>query len=285
MSEDGRLSVLSEGDSCSIGGLTPGLEYTVRVRARNAVGEGPDSTPVTAVPFESGGTRILVAPPNVRTDIDHTDGSLAVHWDEIPDDGGASDVLRYIVEAVGEAETLSCEAEADTVTCTLTGFEDGVTYSLTVHAISSVGAGPRSAPVLVTPVHTDDHGNSPNDAFRVGSNSDTAAYLNEDDVDYFRIEVADRGSLWVWSEGTTDTYGELRSDTRDIASDSNDGQGRNFRLSAVLDPGTYYIGVWRQRSDTGPYTLVTSFVGTSETAGSALPRGSEGLGYSQSAIP
>ena len=255
--QGGSCTTLARDTSCVIEGLTPGSEYTIRVRARNAVGDGPDSASVTAVPLESEGTRIVAAPANVRTDIDQTDGSLTVHWDKISEDDGAINVLRYTVEAVSNNETLSCEADADTVTCTLTGFDDAVTYSLTVYAESSVGAGPKSEPIHVTPVHSADHGDARTTAFSIGLNSDTAAYLSENDEDYFLIEVEERGTLWAWTEETTDTSGYLLSDTADIARDWSSGQGGNFRFSAVLDPGTYYI---RVVGGVGPYTLSTSFI-------------------------
>ena len=250
-------ATIAEDTSCVIPGLTPGLEYSVRVRAGNAFGEGPDSEAATGVPLQSEGTRILVAPTNVRTSIDHTNSSLTVHWDGIPVDSGRANVIRYTVEAVAEDASLSCQASADSSTCTLTGFEDGVTYTLTAHAESATGAGPRSESVLVTPVYSSDHGDTQTNAFDIGLNSDTAARLNPDDKDYFRLVVEQRGTLYIWTEGGINTSGRLHSDTDYITDDSNRGQGYNFRIVRVLAPGTYFL---RVSGGTGQYTLSSLFI-------------------------
>ena len=249
--------------SCVISALTPGLEYTIYVRAKNAFGEGPDSSAVTVVPLQSEGTRLLVAPTNVRTSIDHTENSLSVFWDPIPEDSGRVNVIRYTVQAVAGDQSLSCQAEANVMTCVLSGFEDGVTYSLTVYAESAAGAGPHSEQVLVTPVHSDDHGGTIDTAYAVGVNSDTAANLGADDLDYFRIDVTERGTLYLWTEGSTDTYGSLHSETEDIIGglfNRDSGQGGNFSMWNVTDPGTYYVLVKEDRGATGRYTLSVSFV-------------------------
>ena len=273
-------ATIAEDTSCVIPGLTPGLEYSVRVRAGNAFGEGPDSEAATGVPLQSEGTRILVAPTNVRTSIDHTNLSLTVHWDGIPVDSGRANVIRYTVEAVAEDASLSCQASADSSTCTLTGFEDGVTYTLTAHAESATGAGPRSESVLVTPVYSSDHGGARASAFDIGLNSDTAAYTGPDDVDYFRVVVEQRGTLYVWTEGDTNTNGRLLSDTDDIDSDASSGQGSNFRIIRVLAPGTYFV---RVSGGTGQYTLSASFIvddhGDHRFTATAVEPDSETPGY------
>ena len=275
--------------SCVIPNLTPGLDYTVRVRARNAFGDGPDSPRRTTVPLAAEGARLFVAPGNVRATVDHANRSVLVFWNAIPDDAGRSDVTGYVVQAVAEGqEALECRTDANTFTCTLTGFEDGVAYALTAFAESSAGAGPDSPGIRITPVNAEDQSNLREEAYTVKVNSETAASMTDDDYDYFRIVVAQRGTLYVSSRGHVDTSGSLYSETSDIGSDCCDGQGVNFSLWAAVEPGTYFVEVWETASasselSSGPYTLSVSFIaddhGDDRFGATLVDRDSETGGY------
>lgn len=91
-----------------------------------------------------------------------------------------------------------------------------------------------------------------------------------EDGDYFRIEVTALTEAVLYTSGWTDTIGTLLdTEGREIVSDDHGGEGRNFRLVAILRPGAYYVRVAqagnggflphspaeRAAPDTGSYTL------------------------------
>ena len=64
--------------------------------------------------------------------------------------------------------------------------------------------------------------------------------------DYFRIEVAELTDAVFHTSGGTDTVGALLdSEGREIVSDDDGGTGGNFRLTAILRAGEYYVRVAR----------------------------------------
>ena len=71
-----------------------------------------------------------------------------------------------------------------------------------------------------------------------------------ENADYFRIEVTELTNAVFYTSGQTDTVGALLdSEGREIASDDDGGTGGNFRLTAILRAGEYYVSVaqWRWR--------------------------------------
>ena len=138
-------------------------------------------------------------------------------------------------------------------------------------------AGPYT---LVSSFIGDDHGDTRASATVVDVNSETAGVLTHGDQDYFRFEVEERGTLTVWTEGDVDTVGYLHSDTEDLRTSGQGGQGRNFWVGGfVIDPGTYYVLVWGGSSPpAGAYTLVSTFVVEATGTGARTIRGHpEGL--------
>ena len=110
-----------------------------------------------------------------------------------------------------------------------------------------------------TLVH-DDHGNSVDDATTVDVPSVTAGWLDAEDEDYFRIELAESGQLTVHSEGWINAEGRLLGENGDlIASDSDSASGFNFRIVRDLDAGTYFVRIHERFSRSGAYTVHTEF--------------------------
>ena len=87
--------------------------------------------------------------------------------------------------------------------------------------------------------------------------SATAGSLSERDEDYFVIEMSDSGSLTVYTTGGTDTEGYILDSSGNVLDYNDDGgEGWNFRVSASVSAGTYYIRVKGSFSSvTGDYTL------------------------------
>ena len=82
-----------------------------------------------------------------------------------------------------------------------------------------------------------------------------------ENADYFRFEVAELTNAVIYTTGGLDTIGRLLdSKGREIVSDDDGGNGRNFRVTALLWPGEYFLRVnpWVSSSGhrgTGSYNL------------------------------
>ena len=108
----------------------------------------------------------------------------------------------------------------------------------------------------------DDHG----DTFALATtvpvpSSTTGRIENGGDVDMFRIEIAEAGTLRVATSGNTDTYGIL-ADTQGqtVGVDDDGGEGLNFLVSTDVQRGTWYIQVaGYDHATTGEYILGVSF--------------------------
>ena len=110
---------------------------------------------------------------------------------------------------------------------------------------------------------TTEHGNSRDRATPVGLNTETAGALERaGDVDYFRFEVAQAGSLTVETTGATNTVGYLGGATGGwLSQDDDAGADGNFRIVRQVTAGTYYVAVVGAtgRTATGAYTLAVRF--------------------------
>ena len=81
-----------------------------------------------------------------------------------------------------------------------------------------------------------------------------------DDVDYFKVQVGEAGVLTVYSTGGLNTRGTLQNrSSSSLATDDNGGSGENFRIEHSVSAGTYYVKVEGVGSNTGDYTVHTSF--------------------------
>ena len=129
-----------------------------------------------------------------------------------------------------------------------------------------------------------DHGHDLASATRVTNPSITTGSLHLRDVDLFRIDVVQAGTLTLETASSMDTFVELlaadgivirrRHDGVGIPRNDDGGNGDNFRLTTGrLVAGTYYVevkAVWTNHADgcapklpdsgplCGPYTLIVS---------------------------
>ena len=103
----------------------------------------------------------------------------------------------------------------------------------------------------------DEHGDSLAEASPVSLGSETAGKLSAGDEDYFVIEMTRAGTLVAYTTGDTDTYGSILNSSGSVLTSNDEaGPGSNFRVSASVGPGTYYIRVRGYGSLTaGSYTL------------------------------
>ena len=116
------------------------------------------------------------------------------------------------------------------------------------------------------PADGDDHGNTRSAATRVATGSTTAGTLTAGDVDYFAITVSQSGTLTVNTSGSTDTHGTLENASGGtLATDDDGGSGSNFRASASVGAGTYYVKVRGYSGSTaGDYQLHVTFAASGE---------------------
>lgn len=80
--------------------------------------------------------------------------------------------------------------------------------------------------------------------------------------EYFHVLVSSPGILIAWTEGSTDTYGFISSTGGVVLDEDNDSDmGANFRVSAPVTPGDYFVNVsGSDAAAAGAYTLHTRFI-------------------------
>ncbi|WP_082282718.1 fibronectin type III domain-containing protein [Myxococcus hansupus] len=142
---NGAVSVSQESTATSVtlSGLTNGQTYTVVVAARNAQGEGPESSPSSpVVPHDiPGAPRDVTATPGDR--------QAEVAWS--PPDAADMPVTGYVV-TVRQGDTVFTTVNATEQRALVSGLTNGTDYRVTVAATNAVAGGPESSPVAVTPV-------------------------------------------------------------------------------------------------------------------------------------
>ena len=79
----------------------------------------------------------------------------------------------------------------------------------------------------------------------------------DEDIDYYRIEVDRSAQLTVWTTGDLDTVGELQDNSgATIAKNDDDNEDNdNFKIIHNVEPGTYYMKVTEHYAETGTYTV------------------------------
>ena len=197
------------------------------------------------------------------------------------DDGGRSAGPVTLTLAAGQARTITT-FELENGARGLTGrLGDGAgKWRLTIEAGQSVmglglletaigpitnisTAGVPAMALTSTPEPAgDDHGNDIASATNLALGGRQSGRIDPaGDRDYFRIQVAESGTLTVYTTGEMDTEGRLFDGSgRRLASNSDSGAVFNFRIEREVDAGAYYAEVtdWRD-DDTGSYTIHAEF--------------------------
>ncbi|MCY4603251.1 MAG: pre-peptidase C-terminal domain-containing protein, partial [Gemmatimonadetes bacterium] len=107
----------------------------------------------------------------------------------------------------------------------------------------------------------DDHSNTRSGATSLTLGGPRSGEIDPgSDVDYFRVQVSESGTLTVYTIGSLDTEGTLENSSGSrLASNDDGGSGRNFRIERSVSAGTYYVKVESYSSRTGSYTIHASF--------------------------
>ena len=104
----------------------------------------------------------------------------------------------------------------------------------------------------------DDHGDTIATATGVSIPSDTNGEIGASgDEDFFRFTLTRRMEVTAKTTSSIDTYGYLLDASGETLADNDDADGRyDFRIVAVLNPGTYYVRVRGYSTTTaGSYIL------------------------------
>ena len=111
---------------------------------------------------------------------------------------------------------------------------------------------------------TDDHGGAPAEATDIPLEDSLAGFLGAGDTDFFVFRIPRAGRVQLRTTGLTDTEGVLMNVVGTVlASDSDSGAEKNFRITARVGPGTYYVRVTGKEGEaTGAYELHTGFSAT-----------------------
>ncbi len=127
--------------STSVNGLKPGVQYLVRISAKNAFGYGT-SLPGTFRSLNGVPQNPTMLLPNIVTAT-----SVTLNW-TLPFNGGSS-ITDYKVEISSNCSTYSTlKRSASTAqTYNVTGLSAGTKYCFRVSAVNVLGAGPTSNPI------------------------------------------------------------------------------------------------------------------------------------------
>jgi surface antigen len=113
--------------------------------------------------------------------------------------------------------------------------------------------------VVPKAVVADDYGDSCSKAADISINSSKNGKIDfAGDNDYFRVQVPSKGTLTVYTTGSTDTYGRLfDSACKELTTNNDDNGNVNFKIArSVSAAGTYYVAVRHNSSTkTGSYVV------------------------------
>ena len=198
---------------------------------------------------------------------------------------GNTDTYGYLLNSAG-GELASNDDSTDANFRIIRAVTTG-TYYVRVRHYSSTGTGPYVLRVDFAPSGGgggsggggDDHGNSIATATVVNVNSQANGNIEAaGDNDYFRVDVAEAGTLTIYTTGNTDTFGYLLNGAGAELVSNDDSTDVNFRMSRGVTSGTYYVRVRHYSSNqTGAYVLRVNF-----TSGSGGGGGGGGSGGGQS---
>lgn len=130
-SNPGGITVTDSGNPITVSGLTNGTAYTFTVKATNAVGTGPASSPSKAVTPAT----VPGAPTGVTAKAGNASATISF---TAPASDGGSPIISYIVTSSPGGITASGPRSPIIVK----GLTNGTPYTFTVQATNKIGTGP-----------------------------------------------------------------------------------------------------------------------------------------------
>ena len=268
-----------------VGGLTNGKPYTFAISATNAVGTSAPVATAAVTPFTLPG-----APTGVS--VTRGNASLTVNW-TAPTSNGGSPLTGYVVTYVGKPTLVAASSLTKTVSALATATSvsipklvNGVTYNVTVKAVTAKGSSSASTPVTGTPstvpvvlkTATAVKGSgSAIVSWTSATNTGTVASNGGSDILRYEITV---------KQGTTalDTYNAIPTATSKVINGLANGTAYTFSVVAVnavgksvakvttaatpsTTPDAPTIGTTAQTSTT---SLTVNWTAPASTGGSAI---------------
>ena len=120
----------------TVSGLKNGTTYRFKIRAKNAIGVGPNSKRASATPVAPATVPGLVGSLSATPG----DGQVVLSWDAPSSDGGSAITgYEYQYSPSGSGWTSVSDVNA-----TVSGLNNGTEYTFEVRAVNGVGQGPAS---------------------------------------------------------------------------------------------------------------------------------------------
>ena len=162
---------------------------------------------------------------------------------------GSLDTVGRLEDGLGTEITSNDDFDDDT------NFRFSQTLDPDIYYLRVASYGSETGRYTVHLAVTQDHADERDGATEL-TTSVEGTIETEGDVDYFRVEIPERIAVTIHTTGDLDTLGRLEDQSgAELDSDDDGGEGSNFRVSAELDPGTYYVSVTGDASATGRYTV------------------------------
>ncbi|TRY60380.1 hypothetical protein DNTS_025785 [Danionella cerebrum] len=156
----------------SIGGLSPNMDYEIRVSAYNTIGQGPPSEQTGA----RTGEQAPASPPRNIQALIISQNTMMVRWDEPEEPNGQIKGYRvyYTMDPTLAMSLWQIHNVHDSVITTIQSLVSSETYTIRVLAFTSVGDGPFSDPIHVKVLQGVPGQPS---KFQIGEVSDTSVQL------------------------------------------------------------------------------------------------------------
>ncbi|MCY4013728.1 MAG: hypothetical protein OXG82_13555 [Gammaproteobacteria bacterium] len=169
---------------------------------------------------------------------------------------------RFDLDGAATVEVRSGGAEVDAVGALLDGNGDEVATDddggtgLNFRIVAELDAGPHYVAVsssgsggdygvIARLMRDDHHGETPLASTRLVAGVRRAGRIvPEDDIDVFRLDIAEAAETRISASGPTDTKGRLDDSAGNtVAAAEYGGLGANFAMTEELSPGVYYLSV------------------------------------------
>ena len=214
----------------TVTGLQNGISYSFKVIANNAGGLGPDSNIISSIPT----TTIVSSVPEKIADLSaiREDSKVKLTWSP-PFDNGAQ-ISSYKI-SYWEVDTNSIKTKTITSSnAQITGLVNGIPYQFKVVAINSVGHGPDSNIVTVTPSASVSASVPGQVRGLIATPSNGAVFLswiqpsaNGSPITSYKVIVSEVGS------NVFTTHPNLGTDTAITISGLTNGKNYSFKVVAV----------------------------------------------------